>query len=343
MKKVIFLLPLLLFSCGEDENVDETIAVVQDIDSLLVQYPDSIELLIQRGNDRFEEGDFSTAMADGAKAYRLDSSNYEAELLYAEAMNNKSTRTVADIAEAQKHYHKLVIKNPKDTRAWVGLASTYRQQQDEESMFKYVNEALRIDPRCRDAYVLKGSAYLNMGNVELAKSSYATAIQQDPDFFAAYIALGWLYHSEGDEVSMEYFQTAMDLKPESHEAKYALAFAMQEYDELEDARKLYRELAMDTSDYYVNRALFHQGYIFQFQDKNIDSAIYFYSSALRTDPTHVESWWNLGLCYSERNESSPALKAYSNAIKYAKQKNYEEEFIEKIRKDAKEENDDFQF
>lgn len=344
MKRLIFFIPLILISCGDGEDAIPEVSLHDtNIDSLITLYPDSIDLLIKRGNMRFDEGDFVGSMADGAKAYRIDSTNYEADLLYTASLNNKTDRTFGDIDLAQKHYHKLILKNPKDTRAWVGLASTYKQQQDVDNTFKYVNEALRIDPRCRDAYVLKGSTYLALNNRDLAKSSYETAIQQDGEFFEAYIALGWLYFEDNDRVAIERFRSALELKPNNSEAKYALAYALQNFGDTEEAKSIYRNLATDTSDYYVNRALFHQAYMFQFDEKNLDSAIYFYNSALRTDPTHVESWWNLGLIYSEQNNSALALQSYSKAAKYAKQKGYDEEFIEAIRKDARKEKDDFDF
>jgi phage terminase large subunit-like protein len=65
----------------------------------------------------------------------------------------------------------------------VSLASTYTQQGDFEKSFQYINEALRIDKKYRDAYILKGTNYLTLGNRKLAKSSYETAIQQDTKFF----------------------------------------------------------------------------------------------------------------------------------------------------------------
>ena len=255
-------------------------------------------------------------MKDAAKAFRIDSTNMDARLLYADVLNNREQRTVQEVAIAQNHYKYITNTLPKNIRALVGLASTYAFQQDFEKTFLYVNKALRIDPKYRDAYVLKGSAYRQMGNMERAKSSYETAIQQDPEFFEAYFLLGQIYQAENNPVCIEYFATSLSLRPEILEVKYQLAYSKQNFDQIEGAKDLYREMASDTVDFYVARGLFHQGYIKQFVEEDFDSAIYFYRSALKTEPRFVESWHNLGLCYASQGDKTRALQSYAKALKY---------------------------
>jgi tetratricopeptide (TPR) repeat protein len=48
----------------------------------------------------------------------------------------------------------------------------------------------------------------------------------------------------------------------------------------------------------------------------IDSAIYYYKSALKTEPRHVESWHNLGLCYKEQGDKTKALQSFAKALQY---------------------------
>lgn len=335
MKKLFFVLSLfLLASCGESEQTGAKEVTDIQLDSVLTIYPDSIPLLVRRGEIYLKEGDFEGALADAARAFRLDSNRIDVKTLFASSLTNSPNRTIADIETAQRHFKAIVKKEPKNLRALIGLASTYRLQENYESTFKYVNEALRIDPKYRDGYVLKGSTYLMLGNTKLAKSSYETAVQQDPQFFEAYIMLGSLYQAEEDPICIEYYTTAYQLKPSNMDAVYALAYAKQLFGKVEEARTLYRQMASDTSDYYVERGLFHQGFIHQFGDENMDSAIYFYKSALVTNPKYVESWYNLGLCYAELKDRTKALQSYSKALKYGRQGNYDPDFIEEVEKEA---------
>lgn len=308
-------LALLFTSCSEEEN-KLSVEKPVDIDSLLTVYPDSVPLLIQRGEQYFKEYEFDLAMSDAARAFRLDSTYLGARLLYAEILNNRETRTVEDVALAQRHYQVVIQKEPKNLRALVGIAATYAFQQDFEKTFQYTNEALRIDPKYRDAYVLKGTTYRLMGNMERAISSYETAIQQDPEFFEAYFYLGQIYQAQNNPVCVEYFTNAYELKPEIREVQYQLAYSKEQFGKLEEAKQMYREMAKDTLDFYVSRGLFHQGYIKQFKENEIDSAMYFYKSALETEPRYVEAWHNLGLCHLEKGDKTRALQSFGKALKY---------------------------
>lgn len=307
----------LLTSCGGDAPVDNSEnALVRNLDSLIVDFPDSIDLLLERGSANFDIYEYEKALPDLAKAFRLDSNNLKSRLLYAELLNNRTDRSLEDIVVARRHYETVINKDPKNTRALIGLASTHLFFEDYKRTFQYVNEALRIDPKLKNAYVLKGTTYMKLGNIKLAKSSYETAIQQAPEFYEAYFLLGQIYQSENDKKCIDYFVTAQKLKPENLEFKYQVAFSKETFGLFEEAKQMYREMASDTVDVYVSRGLFHQGYIKQFNDMEIDSAIYYYKSALQTEPRFVEAWYNLGICLEEQGNRSKALAAYANCLKY---------------------------
>ncbi len=321
MNKIVFtaftvLLLLTTFSsCGETEKKNEIPKVTeQNIDSLLAVNPEDVNLLIQRGNEYFDNYQYDLAMNDAAKAYRLDSLNVDARLLYAEVLNNRQNRTVEDVSIAQRHYKVVLGKQPENTRALVGLASTYLFQQDFDRTFQFVNDALRIDPKYRNAYVLKGTAYLMQDNKKLAISSYETAIQQDPEFYEAYFILGQIYQAENDPLCIEYFTSAAKLKPDNFEFKYQEAYSKEIFGQFEEAKEKYREMTQSEDDIYVMRGLFHQGHIQQFEDKNIDSAIYFYQSAIKTDPRFLEAWYNLGICHEEKGHKEKALRSYAKCL-----------------------------
>lgn len=307
---VVFL--FILCSCGENKKA--SIGAI-DIDSLLVLYPDSVDLLVERGNRYLKTFEFDKAIADGAKAFRIDSNNLEARLLFADILNNKPDRSITtDVSAAQRHYEFALKKRPKDPKVLISLASTYSQQMDFEESFKLINKALRIDKRYRDAYVLKGSNYLFLNKPDLAKSSYETAVQQDPKFFEAYLMLGSLYQSENNEICLEYYRTAVSLQPKNPDVLFSLAYAYQLFNQPAKALALYRKMIQVDTAYY--QALNQIGVIKQYNYKEIDSAIYYYKSALQTEPRFVQAWHNLGMCYEERGDVSQALQSYGKALKY---------------------------
>ena len=311
MKFLFFLIPFFFVSCSD---LKPTKSLPKDLDSLLVMFPDSLEIIILHGNKMIKDLKFEKAMADGAKAFRMDKNRIDARMLYADVLNNRPSRTPDDIATAQTQYTYIIKKQAKNTKALIGLASTYSQQMDFEKSFKYVNMALRVDPKYRDAYVMKGSNYLFLGKKDLAKSSYETAVQQDPTFYEAYLMLGSLYQSENDKICIEYYKTAAQLQPKNPEVLFSLAYAEQIFDEPENALEIYRQMIrVDTSFY---QALNQIGVIKQYNYKDLDSAIYYYNSALQTEPRFVEAWHNLGTCYEGQGNVTRALQSYAKALKY---------------------------
>lgn len=304
-----------LTSCDDKPAVEVAKATPSNLDSLLNLYPDSVELLLMRGTIAIEDYRYSEALADAAKAFRLDSNKIEVRMLFAQCQNDKPDRTVADVASAQRHFKYIVKQEPKNTKALVALATTYGYQQDFDTAFKYVNMALRIDPKYRDAYVFKGTMYLLMEDYTSAKNSYETAVQQDPEFFVGYLRLGAIYQAEGDSICLEYFTTANRLEPKNPEGIYALAYAHEQFNHFSKAKSLYREMShTDSSEYYVSRGLFHIAYIQQFQENKLDSAIYYYSSAIETDGLYIEAYHNRGMCYESKGNIQDALKNYAKAL-----------------------------
>lgn len=305
-----FILVSVLFSCNETNKQPEKLT----IDALYKKYPDSVPILIQHGNKSFKRYDYDKALEDGAKAYRMQPNNLEARKLYANALNNRAERTATDVRNAQDHFKFILKKDPKNTEVLVALASTFAQQGDNEKAFQFINEALHVAKRYRDAYTMKGSIYLSMGNLKLAKSSYQTAIDQDPDFFEAYLRLGLIYQGENDPLCIEYFLTATSLRPYSLDAHYNLAYAYQQFNKDDLALETYRK--MGRLDKEFTPSMFQQGWIKQFHQNDVDSAIYFYNMTLQKEPRYVEAWHNLGMCYETIGEKYDAIKCYKKAAHY---------------------------
>ncbi len=324
----LLLLPAFVFlRCGGEEDQQPT--EPKSLDLLLQKYPDSIPLLVEHGNIMLDSLHFDVALSDASRAFRLDSNRFDVKLLYAKVLNNRPGRSVQDVTVAQNQYTELLKEKPKNLEVMIALASTYSFMQDFDRSFEYLDEALRIDPRYRDAYVMKGTNFLQIGRRDLAKSSYETATQQDPSFWEAYIVLGSLYEADGDPICIEYYTTASQLRPNDPEILYSLAYAYQEFNEPDQAVATYRRMAkLDTLNAMPD---FQIGYIHQFYRENIDSAVIYYKQALQLNPEFTEAWHNLGLCYVERKDRPRALEAFSKALKYNPDFELSREEAEKLR------------
>ena len=80
MKTIIFptiflsLFVLMATSC-RDNTVDNPNNKPLSLDSLIILSPDSVPLLVERGEANFIDYKLDLAMIDAAKAFRLDSNN----------------------------------------------------------------------------------------------------------------------------------------------------------------------------------------------------------------------------------------------------------------------------
>jgi tetratricopeptide (TPR) repeat protein len=309
---IVLVFYFVLSSCENKKALPSETGV--SLDSLLLKYPDSVNLLVKHGELALNNFKYDIAIADAARAFRLDSSRTDTRMLYADAICNNPAIQNADVSKAQYHYKKLIDKEPKNVRALVGMANTYSFRQDYDNSFKYINLALKINPKYRNAYVLKGSNYRVLGNLKLAKASYETAVQQDPSFYGGYLMLGALYESEKDPLCIEYYTTAAQLQPSNPDVLYSLAYSKQIFGQEKDAAMIYRKMLKLDSTYY--EANCQMGYIKLNIDKDLDSALYFYNATLDVEPRHIEAYHNIGLIYEDKKDISNALLSYAKALKY---------------------------
>jgi len=311
LNKGFFILLLGIFCCCTNQGGSPKQNL--SLDEALRRYPDSIALLQKRANRSLDSMNYDLLLQDAARAFRLDSSNIESRLLYALGLINKREVGVADFTRAQYHFFKVLNKDSTNLKAMVGIAGVCANLGGNDAAFKWLNKALRIDPKYRDAYVLKGSMYLRAGNYKFAKSSYETAIQQDNGFFLGYMILGGIYQHEQNSLCIEYFTTANQLEPNNVEACYSLAYAYENFNNVKEAKRFYRRMAkLDTASCV---AYFHLASIQHFVDENLDSAMYWYGAALDLNPEHLESLHNLGLLYEDKNDRTNALSTYAKILK----------------------------
>lgn len=328
MVKNTFLFALLgiglMFSCTSEnktednqffvkEEVKNDISVFSEISDSLEKYPNNINLWIRQGDICKENLDFKCALNAGAKAFRIDSTNIKARQLYAWTLINKPQTPVSDIERAKRHYQYILSLRPNDPQTLVELANTFSLTGDFKTAIKYINDALRIDERYRDGYVLKGSIYKTLEKNDLALSSYQTALQIDPEFFIGHLNTAWLLTSmEQHKLALQYYENAVELKPDNLNAVYGVAKSLQDLGQYESALKEYRKIEKIQPKFYIT--YFNQAYIKQYYQNELDSATYFYDKVLQLKPTYIQAWYQLGETYYAQDRKSDAGRAYAEAL-----------------------------
>jgi len=322
----IILLLLIGFYVAACSTSDETPTKTQTpvdqlsssaLDSLIKLYPDSIELFIKRANVRlanvFGANGYNPFVEDAARAFKLDSNRVDVRLLYAKALLYSPHKIAADKINSKRIFQSVLAKDSTNVEALVGMANHYGIDQNVEEAFKFINKALRINPKYRDAYVLKGSIYRLLENYTMMLSSYETAISLDPKYLEGYFYIGSYYEWKNDPKCIEYYTSAYNINPKDPDVIYPLAYAYEKFSKEPEAMKYYRQMAKADSSYFL--AYFHIGSLKQFTYNETDSAFYYYDLALRYQPNHVESLHNKGLLYKQIKDPTNALFTYAKALK----------------------------
>lgn len=326
MKQLIFFLPLLtvlLFACGGQETdpiQDET-----DVDSVVVDSLEWYSQLIEKTPGKTEpyyiragyfirQGDVASAQVDLETALAIDSTKLNVRNLYADILVSQ-----LDLENGKYHYEYVLSKDSVNVEALMGLGKLYALLDNNAQAVYYLGLLLQQNPYYAEAYFMKGMIYRSdfykTGRKESwdrAMSSYQTAVEQDPNYYSAYIEMGVMHDQIDDDVAIQYYNSALDIYPESIEAWYNIGMFHQKRGHIDDALLAYRTINRIDSTYAD--AYYNEGYVHMLMTEEVDSAIYYFEKAVIKDPEYFQAYNNLGLCYEKQNRLDQAKKYYQKAI-----------------------------
>jgi tetratricopeptide (TPR) repeat protein len=143
-------------------------------------------------------------------------------------------------------------------------------------------EAIRINPKCSNAYNSLGLALREKGEDDAAVASLQQAIQCDPINHHPYNNLGYISKDRGDlNEAIAYFQKALQIKPDYYYTHVGMGLAHWEKGELEEASASFREALRINPKYesaygHLSQILYEQG--------DLSGAIFACENALRLNP-----------------------------------------------------------
>ena len=308
-------------------NTTTYAAKMADLDKKLRSQPDDISLLLQSANLALENYDYPKALADAARAFRLDSNKVETKLIYALSIINKSNRSVSDIRRARDYFQNIIKEMPDNPKAMIGLANTYVLQQDFDEARNWIDKTLEFAPKFFDAHVLQGSIYkvlaaaltgddgsesLSRVYMDSAIQTYSRVCQYYPDRPETYMQLGILYQQSDNRICIDQFYSAVQLSPGNLDFMYALAYAYSLFDQERKAMSVYKEMQDLDSSY--SEAFCQMGQIYQKKYNELDSALTMYREVISIDPNHVDAYVNMGVIYEAQQQNTNALKSYAKAL-----------------------------
>lgn len=304
----------LIFSCQNSSNKEEKIQNKENakdeftlLNDEIAANPNNATLYFKRSQIFMEKKNIKQAFEDITKAVSIDSTKADYFLLLADASFKG-----LQIQKAIDAYVKAISIAPKSLEAHMKLSELYLYLKAYPLCLTEANEALKIDKNIAKAYFIKGFAYKEMADTIKAISSFQTAVEMQTEYYDAYIQLGNIEAARKHKIALQYYNSAIQLQPNSTEALYNRGLLFQNMGMIEKAAEDYF-LILKIDNTYSN-AYYNLGYIDLAYVKDYKSAITHFTDAIRVNNQYAEAFYNRGVAFELSGDEKSAEKDYRQAL-----------------------------
>lgn len=337
-KALLFTSALIVFlvSCtsSEEDKQENTVEKKQEVftqkteleqlNEAIIAQPNNATVYVNRANYFLNNGQVEDAKQDADRALKIDKTS--AEVSYTKGLVMLKSGQVENAKLFFEHATEL---DTAHARSYLKLAYIYLAVPDFDKSIAYINKGLRINQYMAEPYWLKGKWYELQNKNELAASSYQTAIERDPDYYDAYLSQGILHNKLDNPIALQYFQSAINLRPNSIEAWRLKGMSHKEHEEYSKAIVIFDTIIAIDSTFEV--AYFDKGttlldmcYESNPKAKNdslINEALTLFNKAINLNANYVPARYNRGLCYEELGQKNKAKEEYKKVLEL--EPNYE--------------------
>jgi tetratricopeptide (TPR) repeat protein len=307
---------LVLPSChnGSDtaniqkQNSDTTRLKLEVLNRQIVADASNPDLYNRRAKYYLIDHQFDNALKDVHKAISIDA---EKSAFYI---------TLSDIYllmgkpdDSRDALKKAISKDPRDTEALLKLAKLYLIVKDYKDCYATVKQLIEIDNGNAPAYFIRAVGLLEQGDTIRAVDDLKQAVDNNQEYYEAYVQLGELYAVKRDPMAELYLKNALNLRPGSREALYMLGLYYQETGKYDNAIATYQILSK--TDTAFREAPYNIGYIYLVYLKDYKKAIQFFSESLKKDPEYFEAYFNRGYASELAGDYKKAYEDYQRSLK----------------------------
>ena len=310
-KKVFLLLVsvLFIFSCkNASKNAEQSYG--KDIDELtnaINENPKNAELYYKRAQLLFEKQKSMPAIDDLNKAISIAPDSVKYYLFISDIyFSTVQTR------KAKEALEKSLSIDKNNIDANLKLSELYLYVQDHKKSISYADNVFKLNVHQPKAYFLKGMNFKELGDTNKAVSNFQTVVEQDPDYYNAYMQLGILFGLKKNPLAEQYLNTALKLNPQSTEALYARGMFYQDQNQFEKAIADYDEIIKIDPNYAF--AHYNKGYIDLVFRKDFNGGIENFTLAIKAKPDYTEAYYMRGKCYEGKGEAKLAKEDFSKAL-----------------------------
>jgi tetratricopeptide (TPR) repeat protein len=309
----LFVAFLVFTSCGQstvEKPVTTTTNAPLTIDLInqkIVANPNNLDLYHDRAKLFFEQKKLREALADITRVIGRDSSNTKWLLTAADIHF-----TMGNTQRAEQMFKRAVEIEPTNTECLLRLAQLDHFFKRYESEMKLLDQTLKTDVHNAQAYFMKGMVFKEKGDTTHAISSMQTAVEQDPEYYNAYIQLGVLMAAKKNPLAAQYYVNALKVNPSSQEALYNLGKFYQDTKDFNAAMETYTTLLRVNPHHFD--AHFNMGVIHTKDLKLMQEGLRYFNLAIEDDPKEPRGYYGRGFCYETLGNVANAQSDYKMAL-----------------------------
>jgi tetratricopeptide (TPR) repeat protein len=208
--------------------------------------------------------------------------------------------------------NRVLVIDPENTESLLKLAELNLILRKYREAIDYSRQAIALDSRDPLPYFIMAYTFAEAGDTVQAIKNYLEVVNRDQDYYDAYIQLGLIYSTAGNDLAVDYFNNALNLDPNSIEALYALAMYYQQTENATNAIATYNKLLLiDPENVYAN---YNLGYVHLVLLNDFKQAIKYFTKAVELNPRYYEALYNLGYCYELTADYGRARELYNKTL-----------------------------
>lgn len=313
----VFLIMLIFFGCQSKKKKEDISNMPNDLkqlNELIKNNPDNSNLYHQRAIFYMENQQIDSAFVDIRKAINIDSSKADYFVTLADIYFMQGF-----VSKSKSQLQKVIQKNPNHVESYLKLAEIHFLYKEYGIMNGLLQKVLELDSKNAKAYFMKGMALKEQGDTARAEIEMLKATNLNQEYYDAYMQLGLINLEKNNPIAGDYFNNAINIRPKSIEAHYALGMFYQQSNEAEKAITSYNNILSINPNYKF--AHYNLGWVNLVLSQKYDVAIQHFSDAIELDSLYYEAYYNLGHCYELKNNFSEARKYFKKSLEI--ETNYE--------------------
>lgn len=281
---------------------------IDQLTATIAQSPDDASLYAARGEQYYLNESYDEAIADLQKAIAIQPDILPYRHLLADIyLDYFQSRPALETME------QTVQRFPDNKSSYLKLAEFQLILKLYDAALATLTQLEKIDPLLADLFFMRGLVYKEMEQTDPAIENFKLAVQQDAAIVDAWINLGQLYAEKRDQIALEYFDTAIEIAPNSVEARHAKGYYLQDINDLEGAVAVFREIGTINPQYH--EAFYNAGLILLDMD-SLETAFQQFDIAVKARPAEAKYYYYRGVTLELMGQFDRASKEYEQCLTF---------------------------